>query len=425
MSSERNLNEAHDQRHSVVIIGAGFGGLRVAQGLRNAPVDVTIIDQHNYHTFIPLLYQVATAGLEPEEIAQPVRRILRGASNIKFRLGRVTKVDAQRRRVVTKEGEISYDSLVLATGSVTNFFGLESIARTVSGLRNLDDAEALRDRVLAAFEAASIEKDPERQRELMTIVVVGGGPTGVEMAGALAELRRHVLPRDYPDLDFSGARIMLLEAGDTLLPGMDKRMRRSARTKLCELGVDVCLLASVADADGNGVTLANGERINTGAVVWVAGLRGSPLADSLRVGTSTAGRLMVDETLRVPGHPEIYAIGDIAHVGVPDARPLPMLAPVAIQEGDLVAKNILRLARGQRPRGFRYKDRGTMVTIGRSAALAQIYGLRFSGFIAWLIWLTVHLVWLIGFRNRTLVLVNWAWNYLTYDRAVRLIRKMR
>ncbi len=259
----------------------------------------------------------------------------------------------------------------------------------------------------------------------MTIVVGGGGPTGVEMAGALAELRRHVLPRDYPDLDFSGARILLLEAGETLLPGMDKRMRKSARTKLRELGVDVRLLASVVEPDRNGVTLASGERIDTGAVVWVAGLRGSPLADSLRAGKSAGGRLLVDETLRMPEHREIYAIGDMAHVGPPEARPLPMLAPVAIQEGDLVAHNLLRLTRGRRPRRFRYKDRGTMVTIGRSAALAQIYGLRFSGFIAWLIWLTVHLVWLIGFRNRALVLVNWAWNYLTYDRAVRLIRKRR
>lgn len=413
----------HSARLSVVIVGAGFGGLRVAHGLRNAPVDVTVIDQHNYHTFIPLLYQVATAGLEPEEIAQPIRRILRGASNIKFRLGRVTRIDVEHRLVITEKGDLSYDYLVLAAGSVTNFFGMESLARTASGLRDLDDAEMVRDRVLAAFESASIEEDPERQQELMTVVVVGGGPTGVEMAGALAELRRHVLPRDYPEMDVSLARIVLLEAGKTLLPGMDTSMQKNSLRKLRELGVEVRLQRAVATADEHCVTLASDETIDAGAVVWVAGLRASPVAEALPGAKAGGGRLVVDATLRVPDRPEIYAIGDMAHVGPAEARPLPMLAPVAIQQGNLVAENILRLGRGQRPKRFRYKDRGSMVTIGRSAAVANIYGLRLSGFMAWVVWLTVHLIWLIGFRNRVLVLVNWAWNYLTYDRAVRLIRK--
>lgn len=416
---------AYSTRPSVVIVGAGFGGLRVAHGLRGTPVDVTVVDQHNYHTFIPLLYQVATAGLEPEEIAQPIRRILRGASNMKFRLGLVVKIDTVRRCVVTDEGDIRYDYLVLAAGSVTNFFGLEALERTASGLRNLDDAEVLRDRVLTAFEAASIESDPNRQRDLMTIVLVGGGPTGVEMAGALAELCRHVLPYDYPQLQVSLSRIVLLEASGTLLMGMDRRMQKNALEKLRDLGVDVRLQATVADADEQGVTLASGERINAGALVWVAGLRASPLAEELPGHKGHGGRLMVDETLRVPDHPEIYSVGDMAHVGLPEVRPLPMLAPVAIQQGDLAAENILRMTQGKPPKRFRYKDRGSMVTIGRSAAVARIYGLRFSGFIAWLIWLTVHLVWLIGFRNRTLVLINWAWNYLTYDRGVRLIRGSR
>jgi NADH dehydrogenase len=413
----------HSAWLSVVIVGAGFGGLRVAHGLRNAPVDVTVIDQHNYHTFIPLLYQVATAGLEPEEIAQPIRRILRGASNIKFRLGRVTRIDAEHRLVITEKGDLSYDYLVLAAGSVTNFFGMESLARTASGLRDLDDAEMVRDQVLAAFESASIEEDPERQQELMTVVVVGGGPTGVEMAGALAELRRHVLPRDYPEMDISLARIVLLEAGKTLLPGMDKSMQKNSLRKLREMGVEVRLQRAVATVDDHSVTLASGETIDAGAVVWVAGLRASRVAEALPCAKAGGGRLVVDATLRAPDRPEIYAIGDIAHVGPAEARPLPMLAPVAIQQGDLVAENILRLGRGQRPKRFRYKDRGSMVTIGRSAAVANIYGLRLSGFMAWVVWLTVHLIWLIGFRNRLLVLVNWAWNYLTYDRAVRLIRK--
>jgi NADH dehydrogenase len=415
----------HGGRPCVVIVGAGFGGLRVARGLRGSELDVIILDQHNYHTFIPLLYQVATAGLEPEEIAQPIRRILRGALNINFRLALVTAIDIEHQCVVTDTGDIPYDYLVLAAGSVTNFFGLESLARTGSGLRDLDDAEVLRDRVLAAFESASTEDDPGRREQLMTIVVVGGGPTGVEVAGALAELRRHVLPRDYPELRVSLARIVLLEAGTTLLAGMDKGMGANALTKLQELGVDVRLQAAVADADEHGVTLSTGDRINAGAVVWVAGLRASPLTESVPGSKASGGRLIVDETLRLPGHPQIYSIGDMAHVGPAGAPSLPMLAPVAIQQGDLVAENILRLVRGERPKRFRYRDRGSMVTIGRSAAVARIYGLRLNGLLAWLIWLTVHLVWLIGFRNRILVLVNWAWNYLTYDRAVRLIRRRR
>lgn len=311
---------AQGHRPSVVIVGAGFGGLSVARGLRGAPLNVTLVDQHNYHTFIPLLYQVATAGLEPEEIAQPIRRILQGALNIRFRLGRVTGLDTERRAVITNEGDVGYDYLVLAAGSVTNFFGLESVARTAFDLRELDDAEALRDRVLAAFEEASIEQDSQRRRELMTIVVVGGGPTGVEMAGALGELRRHVLPHDYPELNVSLARIMLLEAADNLLPGWDSNTQRSALSKLQELGVEVRLKAAVAGADEQSVTLDSGERIGARTVAWVAGLRASPLAELLPGSRAGGDRLVVTETLQVPGHPEIYAIGDMAHVGGPEVK---------------------------------------------------------------------------------------------------------
>ena len=412
-------------RPTVVIVGAGFGGLRVARGLRGAPVDVLMLDRHNYHLFVPLLYQVATAGLEPEEIAQPIRRILRGAANIRFQLAEVNRVDLEHRVLGTDLGDVGYDYLVLTAGSTTRYFGLDSVEQTACTLRDLDDAETLRDRVLQALEAATTEPNAERRRELTTIVVVGGGPTGVELAGALAELRRHVLPRDYPDLDLSEARILLLEASDRLLPGFPNRSQENAREKLIQMGVEVRLQAIVADADERGVTLKNGERVPAAVVIWVAGMGAAALADGLPTQKGDSGRIVVDRTLQLPGHPEVYAIGDMAHVGGPDTRPHPMMAPVAIQQGDLVCANIKRQLEGRPPKRFRYKDRGTMVTIGRQAAVAQIYGLEFRGFVAWLIWLTVHLVWLIGFRNRLLVLVNWVWNYFTYDWGVRLIRNRR
>ncbi len=419
------MHDSKEGRPAVVIVGAGFGGLRAASSLRRAPVDVTIVDRHNYHTFVPLLYQVATAGLEPEEIAQPIRRIIGGTSNIRFRLGNVTGTDLERRRIMVDDSELEYDYLVLSAGSVTNYFDLDAAEQTVSALRELDDAEGLRDRVLHAFEAASIETDPERRQQLMTIIVVGGGPTGVELAGALAELRTHVLPRDYPDLNPSSARILLLEATDRILPGMPVRLQARAQTQLRRLGVELRLGASVVDAGTEGVTLRSDERIPAGAVVWVAGMRASPLAEAVPTAKGAGGRLVVTETLQLPGRPEVYAIGDMAHVGGPDAVPHPMMAPVAIQQGDLVAENILRQLADRPAKRFVYKDRGVMATIGRNNAVAHVYGLQLSGLVAWIMWLTVHLVWLIGFRNRLLVLVNWAWNYFTYDRAVRLIRRRR
>ncbi len=413
------------KRPSVVIVGGGFGGLRVARELRRAPVAVTIIDRRNYHVFVPLLYQVATAGLEAEAIAQPVRRILRDAENLRFRLDTVTDVDLDRKVVRGAGGETPYDLLVLAAGSTTNYFGLDLIAAVTSALRDLDDAEQLRDRILGAFERASAETDPERCRRLMTIVIVGGGPTGVELAGALAELRRHVLQRDYPDLVVSEARFLLLEAADRLLPGFPERLQAKAREQLLRMDIDVRLQTSVTDADELGVTLQSGERIEAGAVIWVAGMRAPPLADALRTPKGAAGRLIVDETLRLPGHPEVYAIGDMAHVGGEGSRPHPMMAPVAVQQGELAAENIRRSLEGKRARSFRYRNLGVMATIGRQAAVAHVLGLQLSGFLAWVAWLTVHLFWLVGFRNRTLVLTNWAWNYLTYDRGVRLIRDRR
>ena len=404
-------------------MGAGFGGLRVARGLRGAPVDVTVLDRRNYHLFVPLLYQVATAGLEPEEIAQPVRRILHNNPNVRFRLGEAISIDLDRRAVALADGsELPYDFLVLAAGSATNDFGLASVRKHAAALRTLDDAESLRDEVLSAFERAEAERDAARRSELMTMVIVGGGPTGVELAGALAELRKHVLPRDFPELGTDGARVLLLEAADHLLPGFPGRLQRKAREKLEQMGVEVVLNAAVASVDEGGATLRSGDRIEAGAVIWVAGMRAPAIAGTLPAERDAAGRIFVGEKLQLPDHPEVYVIGDMSHVGDAGSRPHPMMAPVAIQQGELVAANIRREIDGKRLRRFRYKNRGVMATIGRQSAVAHVFGLQFTGFFAWVMWLTVHLFWLIGFRNRVLVLTNWAWNYLTYDRGVRLIR---
>ncbi len=394
---------------TVVIVGAGFGGLNAARALRRAPVQVVLVDRNNYHLFQPLLYQVATAGLEPEEIARPARAILRGQKNFDFRMVDVTRVDFAARRLETTGGPISYDFLVLAPGGETNFFGLESMQRHGLGLKDIPDAIAIRNHVLTCFEQAMLEPDPEQRRTLLTFIVVGGGPTGVEMAGALSELIRLVLVKDYPRLNIKDVRILLLEATDKLLAAMPERLREAAVKTLWRKWIDVRFGAQVADYDGKQIRLKSG-------------VRASPLNATLDLPASRQGRISVEPTLQVTAHPEVFIIGDAAYQEH-NGEPLPMVAPVAIQMGRFVARNIKRRLRGQPLEPFRYRDQGTLATIGRNAAVANVYGIKATGFVAWVMWLGIHIIQLIGFRNKLFVLINWAWDYFFYERAARLITR--
>src|SRR5213595_3500843 len=412
------------RRPTVVIVGAGFGGLRAARALRKAPVDVVLLDRHNYHLFQPLLYQVATAGLEPEQIAKPVRAILRGQANFEFRMVEVTGVDFAAHRVATDHGPVPYDFLILALGGETNYFGMESIVRHGFGLKGVVDAVAIRNHVLRCFEQAMLEPDAERRRALLTFVVVGGGPTGVEMAGALSELIRLVLVKDYPRLNIKDVRVLLLEASDRLLAAMPDRLSEAAAETLWrKKHVEVRFGATVADYDGARVSLKSGEVIPARTLIWAAGVQAVSLTARLGLRTVRQGRVAVAPTLEVPEHPDIYVIGDAAYLEV-DGAPLPMMAPVAIQMAGTAAANIRRRLAGQPPAPFDYRDPGSLATIGRNAAVAYIHGIAFTGFPAWVVWLVVHIIQLIGFRNKLFVLLNWAWDYFFYERAARLITSM-
>jgi len=406
----------------VVIVGTGFGGLNAARALRGGPVQVVLVDRNNYHLFQPLLYQVATAGLEPEEIARPARAILRRQKNFDFRMVAVTRVDLAAKRLETSDGPIAYDYLVLAYGGETNFFGLESMRIHGLGLKDVPDAIAIRNRVLRCFEQAMLEPDPEKRRALLTFIVVGGGPTGVEMAGALSELIRLVLVKDYPRLNIKDVRILLLEATDKLLATMPERLREAAGKTLWRKYVEVRFGATVADYDGKQIRLKSGEVIPAQTVIWAAGVRATSLSTALGLQPGRQGRIPVEPTLQVPGHPEVFIIGDAAY-REQDGAPLPMVAPVAIQMGKSAARNIVRLVRGEPLEPFRYRDQGTLATIGRNAAVADVFGIQASGFLAWVMWLGIHIIQLIGFRNKIFVLINWAWDYFFYERAARLITR--
>ena len=409
-------------RPRVVIVGAGFGGLAAARELAGADVDVLMINRTNYHGFWPLLYQVATAGLEPESIAYPVRAILRRYRNADFLLAEVNGVDFEQRAVLTDVGPVMYDYLVLAAGSTTNFFGNERFERYTLGMKDLDEAQRLRNHILTCFEHAVAETDPARRAALLTFVVVGGGPTGVELAGAFIELIRHVMRKDYPMLDVCQAHVVLVEATDRVLATFPESLQRAALDRLQRMGVDVRLSAPVADTRPGVLVFKDGTELEAETIVWAAGVRASPLAEALGVTLGRGARVKVEPTLTLPGHPEVFVIGDMAYLeGYRPGVPYPMVAPVAIQMGEQAARNIIARTRRNPMKPFRYFDKGQMATIGRSAAVLDAFGIQLTGWPAWVGWLFVHLMELVGFRNRALVLLNWAYSYFTYDRGVRLI----
>jgi NADH dehydrogenase len=405
----------------VVIIGGGFGGIAAARALKRAPVRLTMIDRRNHHLFQPLLYQVATAALNPGDIASPIRRILRKQRNASVILGEAASVDTRRKIVQLLDGEVAYDYLIVATGATHSYFGHDEWLEPAPGLKTLEDAVEIRRRVLVAYEAAEREIDPAEVANWMTFVLIGGGPTGVEMAGALAEISRRVLERDFRKIDPSRARIVLIEAGPKILPAMSPESSASAQRQLERLGVEVITDSPVTDVDDRGVT-HGGVRLDSRTVIWAAGVAASPMGKALGAGVTLdrAGRVVVNQDLTVPSAEGVFVIGDLASIKS-DGKLVPGLSPAAIQEGTHAARNIERLIRGEPTLPFRYRDKGTLATIGKAAAVADIAGLHVSGLIAWLMWLFVHIFFLIGFRNRFIVIVEWAWTYLRNDRGSRLI----
>ncbi|MBS3909606.1 MAG: NAD(P)/FAD-dependent oxidoreductase [Actinobacteria bacterium] len=408
------------KRPRVVIVGAGFGGLWVARTLKGAEVDVVLVDRNNFHTFLPLLYQVASAELEPEQIGYPVRSILRSMRNIDFMMADVKRVNLDDRIVETDGPKIPYDYLVLAMGSATNFFNVPGAEKFAYQLKSLEHAVELRNHILCCFEQAAHVKSEAKRRQLLAFTVVGGGATGLEFSGAVSELIHGPLARDFPMLDFKDASVVLLEASDRLLPGMPERLQKYALARLEKMGVDVRLNAAVSEIRGATIRLKGGDSIKSETVVWTAGVSGNPRILAWGLPTTANGRVAVEKTLHIPGRPEAYVIGDLAYFE-DDGRPLPMIAPVAIQQGTAAALNILKQIEGKEPQPFRYFDKGAMATIGRNSAVVRVGSRTFTGFFAWIVWLFIHLLYLIGFRNRLFVMLNWSWDYFLFERAIRLI----
>ncbi len=414
--------------HRVVIVGAGFGGLYAAKALKHAPIELIVIDRRNFHLFQPLLYQVATGGLSPGEIASPIRHVLSRQRNTRVELAEVRDIDADNRRLILDVGEISYDTLVLAAGSHYRYFGHDQWPAIAPGLKSIEDATEIRSRILMAFEAAERDPDVEARRAWLTFVIVGGGPTGVELAGALGEIARDTLRHDFRTINPADARILLMEGSPRVLLTFPPKLSASAERALAHLGVETRTGATVVDLNQEGVTVRTGERverISARTVLWAAGVEASSLGQILskRIGSplDRDGRLMVEADLTVPGHPEIFVIGDLANFSHQTGRPLPGVAPVAMSEGRYVARAIEARLRGKPLGPFHYFDKGNLATIGRNKAVADFGFVRISGFFAWIVWLFVHLMYLVEFDNRLLVLVEWMYNYFTRNRGARLI----
>ncbi len=414
-------NSGKSARPQVVIVGAGFGGLSAARALAKADADITVIDRQNYHLFQPLLYQVATAALSPADIAWPIRAILRRQANTKVLLGEVTGVDPKRSVVLTESREIPYDFLVLATGATHAYFGHDDWPAHAPGLKSIDDATGIRRRILLAFEQAEIATDIEERKRLLTFVVIGGGPTGVEMAGTIAELARKALAVDFRNIDPRQARVILIEAGPNVLPAFPEKLSHYASRALSRLGVEVLTGHEVTACNSNGVT-AKGETIPAATVIWAAGVAASPAARWLGVSADRAGRVTVTPSLNAPGHDTIFVIGDTAMVEDRDGGQLPGIAPVAKQQGTYVGRAIAACLQGRpAPGPFRYRDRGKLATIGRRAAVIEFGPIRLSGRVAWWLWGIAHIYFLISLRNRVIVAIQWLWSYLTFERGARLI----
>ncbi len=401
----------------VVVVGGGFGGLQLIKGLKKASFQVVLLDQNNYHTFQPLLYQVASAGLEPDSIAYPLRKIFKGQDNFIFRMAKVEQVVPEKKMLKTNIGEIAYDHLVIATGSTTNYFGMQDVASNAMPMKSVQEALNLRSLILQNFEKALLQESKTEQEALMSFVIVGAGPTGVELAGALAELKRHVLPYDYPDLDIRRMSIHLIEMADEVLPPMSEVSSKKALEYLQKLGVEVWLNQSVTSYDGHTVTFKKVDPIKAKTLIWAAGVKGN-LVNGIGEEHVIRGRYKVNAMNGIEGLENVYAIGDVAYLETPDfPQGLPMLAQVAIQQGQQLAKNLKR----QTNRAFEYKDLGTMATIGRNKAVVDLQKVKFQGLFAWFVWMFIHLISLVGFRNKVITFFNWSYNYFNFDKGVRLI----
>ena len=419
--SHLHLDIPKSDNKRIIVIGGGFAGIQFIKSLKNAPFQIVLLDRHNYHTFQPLLYQVATAGLEPDSIAGALRHLFEKHKDFYFRMARVTGIDPENKRIKTLVGDLEYDLLVIANGSKTNYFGDQQMYERTFPMKQIPQALDLRSHLLQNFEQTVMSPEEEEQNRLTNFVIVGGGPTGVEVAGALGELKKHVLPKDYPDIDFDIMKLHLVDAGPRLLAGMSEQAGEKALKYLKDFDVDVRLNTRLEDYDGKNVKLTDGSTIPAKTVVWAAGVTGN-IIDGLNKKSIEKGRILVDEYNQVEGYNDIYALGDIALMKQ-EKHPHghPMVAPVAMQQASLLGKNFRRQLRGNPMHLFEYKDKGSMATIGRNKAVVDMPKFHFGGLFAWIVWMFVHLMSIVGFRNRLVILSNWVWNYLTYDRGTRLI----